>query len=68
MATGSVYYYYDNVDEILRHVHAMAFDRYYTARVEAISRADRRAREAQDHGRLGLPRPPTSRCPWRSTR
>lgn len=57
MATGSVYYYYDNVDELLRHVHAMAFDRYYTARVSAI--AD--LADARDKIRtmvdMGLPRP-----------
>ncbi|HEX9065198.1 MAG TPA: TetR/AcrR family transcriptional regulator [Streptosporangiaceae bacterium] len=57
MATGSVYYYYDNVDEVLRHVRAMAFDRYYTSRVEAIAGMD----DARDKLRtmidMGLPQP-----------
>lgn len=57
MATGSVYYYYDNVDEILRHVHALAFDRYYTERADAVfglSDARAKLRTMVD---LGLPRP-----------
>ncbi|HVB44818.1 MAG TPA: TetR/AcrR family transcriptional regulator [Streptosporangiaceae bacterium] len=57
MATGSVYYYYDNVDEILRHVHAMAFDRYYTARVQAISNLADAREKIRTMVDLGLPRP-----------
>lgn len=57
MATGSVYYYYDNVDELLRHVHAMAFDRYYTARVQAISGLADARDKLRTMVDLGLPRP-----------
>lgn len=57
MATGSVYYYYDNVDELLRHVHAMAFDRYYTARVQAISGLTDAREKIRTMVDLGLPRP-----------
>ncbi len=57
MATGSVYYYYDNVDEVLRHVRTMAFDRYYTSRADAIAAMT----DARDKLRtmidMGLPRP-----------
>ena len=57
MATGSVYYYYDNVDEVLRHVRAMAFDRYYTSRVAAIAgMTDARDKLAAMID-LGLPQP-----------
>jgi AcrR family transcriptional regulator len=57
MATGSVYYYYDNVDELLRHVHAMAFDRYYTARVQAVSGLDDARDKLRTMVDMGLPRP-----------
>lgn len=57
MATGSVYYYYDNVDELLRHVHAMAFDRYYTSRVQAISGLADAREKIRTMVDLGLPRP-----------
>ncbi|HEX4701385.1 MAG TPA: TetR/AcrR family transcriptional regulator [Pseudonocardiaceae bacterium] len=57
MATGSVYYYYDNVDELLRHVHALAFDRYYTARVAAISALDDPHAKMVTMVEMGLPRP-----------
>ncbi len=57
MATGSVYYYYDNIDEILRHVHAMAFDRYYTARVEAIAGLSDPRDKIRTMVDMGLPRP-----------
>ncbi|MGI9004610.1 MAG: TetR/AcrR family transcriptional regulator [Streptosporangiaceae bacterium] len=57
MATGSVYYYYDNVDEVLRHVRSMAFERYYTSRADAIAVMT----DARDKLRtmidLGLPQP-----------
>ncbi len=57
MATGSIYYYYDGVDELLDHVHQRAFDRYLTRRVEATSRLhDPRAKLATMVV-LGLPRP-----------
>jgi AcrR family transcriptional regulator len=57
MATGSVYYYYDNVDEVLRHVRAMAFDRYYTARVEAVSVLSDARDKLRTMVDMGLPRP-----------
>ena len=57
MATGSVYYYYDNIDEILRHVHAMAFDRYYTARVEAVAALTDPRDKIRTMVDMGLPRP-----------
>jgi AcrR family transcriptional regulator len=57
MATGSVYYYYDNVDEILRHVRAMAFDRYYTARVNAVSGLSDAREKLRTMVDMGLPRP-----------
>ena len=57
MATGSVYYYYDNIDEILRHVHAMAFDRYYTARVEAVAGLTDPRDKIRTMVDMGLPRP-----------
>jgi AcrR family transcriptional regulator len=57
MATGSVYYYYDNVDEVLRHVRAMAFDRYYTSRVEAVSVLSDARDKLRTMVDMGLPRP-----------
>jgi len=57
MATGSVYYYYDNVDELLRHVHAMAFDRYYTTRVDAVSGLADARDKLRTMVDMGLPRP-----------
>jgi AcrR family transcriptional regulator len=57
MAPGSVYYYYDNVDEILRHVHAMAFDRYYTARAEAVADLADAREKLRTMIDMGLPRP-----------
>lgn len=57
LATGSVYYYYENVDELLRHVHQLAYDRYYTSRVAAVAELadprDKIARMVQ----MGLPWP-----------
>ncbi|MGH3523238.1 MAG: TetR/AcrR family transcriptional regulator [Mycobacterium sp.] len=58
MATGSIYYYYDNVDELLRHVHEMAYDRYYTAREAAIAGITDARRKLALMVDLGLPRPP----------
>jgi AcrR family transcriptional regulator len=57
LATGSVYYYYDNVDELLRHVHALAYERYYTSRVEAISGLTDPREKVATLIRLGLPSP-----------
>lgn len=57
MATGTVYYYYDNVDEILRHVRAMAYDRYYTARVQAVSGLADPRQKMRTMIDMGLPRP-----------
>lgn len=57
MATGSIYYYYDNVDELLRHVHEMAYDRYYTARETAIAGIDSAPLKLVTMIDLGLPRP-----------
>lgn len=57
MATGSVYYYYDNVDEVLRHVHAMAFDRYYTAREQAIAGLTDPRDKVRAMVDMGLPQP-----------
>jgi AcrR family transcriptional regulator len=57
MAPGSVYYYYDNVDEILRHVHAMAFDRYYTSRAEAVAGLPDAREKLKVMIDMGLPRP-----------
>jgi AcrR family transcriptional regulator len=57
MATGSVYYYYDNVDELLRHVHEMAFDRYYTTRAEAVSGLADARDKLRTMVDLGLPKP-----------
>jgi len=57
MATGSVYYYYDNVDELLRHVHAMAFDRYYTARKDAVAALADPRDKLRTMVDKGLPRP-----------
>lgn len=57
LATGSVYYYYDNVDELLRHVHALAYERYYTSRVEAISGLTDPREKVATLVRLGLPSP-----------
>ena len=57
LATGSVYYYYDNVDELLRHVHAMAFERYYTSRVTAIADLTDVRQKVSTMVHLGLPQP-----------
>jgi AcrR family transcriptional regulator len=57
MATGSIYYYYDNVDELLRHVHELAYDRYYTAREAAIAEVEGAPRRLVTMVDLGLPRP-----------
>lgn len=57
MATGSVYYYYDNVDEVLRHVRAMAFDRYYTERADAIAGLSDARDKLRTMVDMGLPRP-----------
>ena len=57
MATGSVYYYYDNVDEVLRHVRAMAFDRYYTVRVNAVAGLSDAREKLRTMVDMGLPRP-----------
>jgi AcrR family transcriptional regulator len=54
MATGSVYYYYDGVEELLRHVHRMAFERYLTHRRERFRRW-RTPSTAGDHGRARSP-------------
>ena len=50
LATGSVYYYYDNVDELLRHVHALAYERYYTSQASGGRRSVPDAR-GPDHAR-----------------
>jgi AcrR family transcriptional regulator len=57
MAIGSVYYYYENIDELLRHVHAMAFDRYYTARLQAVTSLTDPRDKIRTMVDLGLPRP-----------
>lgn len=57
MATGSVYYYYDNVDEVLRHVRSMAFERYYTSRVEAIAGMVDAREKLRTMIDMGLPQP-----------
>jgi AcrR family transcriptional regulator len=57
MATGSVYYYYDNVDELLRHVHTLAFNRYYTSRVQAIAEVADARQKIRIMVDMGLPKP-----------
>ena len=57
LATGSVYYYYDNVDELLRHVHAMAYERYYTARLSAVEGLLDAREQVRTMVQLGLPKP-----------
>src|SRR5665213_3164391 len=57
LATGSVYYYYDNVDELLRHVHAMAYERYYTARLTAVEALADAREQVRTMVQLGLPKP-----------
>lgn len=57
MATGSIYYYYDNVDELLRHVYTLAFDRYYTSRVAAIAELEDVRDKLRTMVDMGLPRP-----------
>lgn len=57
MATGSIYYYYDDVDDLLHQVHHLAYERYVTRRQEAIEPlADPRAQLATMVA-LGIPRP-----------
>lgn len=57
LATGSVYYYYDDVDELLHQVHQLASDRYLAERRTATAAlADPRDRLAAMID-LGLPRP-----------
>jgi AcrR family transcriptional regulator len=57
MATGSIYYYYDGVDELLRHVHQMAFERYLTRRAEAVAEVDDPRAQLAIMVALGLPTP-----------
>ena len=57
MATGSIYYYYDGVDELLRHVHQMAFERYLTRRLEATSGLEDPRAQLATMVALGLPMP-----------
>jgi AcrR family transcriptional regulator len=57
MATGSVYYYYDGVDELLRHVHQMAFERYLTCRRQAVSTLEDPRAQLATMVALGLPTP-----------
>lgn len=57
LATGSVYYYYDNVDDLLRHVHQLAFERYYTSRVAAIAELTDPREKIRRMIELGLPKP-----------
>ena len=57
MATGSIYYYYDGVDELLRHVHALAVDRYVTLRADAIATLDDPRAQLATMIVLGVPRP-----------
>ncbi|MDX6324196.1 MAG: hypothetical protein QOK15_550 [Nocardioidaceae bacterium] len=57
MATGSVYYYYDGVDELLRHVHQMAFERYLTHRRQAVSTLEDPRAQLAMMVALGLPAP-----------
>lgn len=57
MATGSIYYYYDDVDDLLHQVHRLAFERYVTRRAAAIEKlSDPRAQLATMIA-LGIPRP-----------
>lgn len=57
LATGSVYYYYANVDELLRHVHALAYERYYTSRVSAVEPMSDPREQIRTMVSMGLPRP-----------
>lgn len=57
MATGSVYYYYDGVDELLHHVHRMAFERYLTRRLEAVSGLPDARAQLATMVALGIPMP-----------
>lgn len=57
MATGSVYYYYDDVDELLHHVHQLASDRYLDERRTATAALDDPRARLTTMVDLGLPRP-----------
>lgn len=57
MATGSVYYYYDDVDELLHHVHLLASERYLDERRTAIAALDDPRARLSAMVDLGLPRP-----------
>jgi AcrR family transcriptional regulator len=57
LATGSVYYYYENADELLRHVHALAYERYFTSRAEAVAVVEGAREKIVTMVNMGLPRP-----------
>lgn len=57
MATGSIYYYYDDVDDLLHQVHRLAYERYVTRRQRAIEPLEDPRAQLATMVALGIPRP-----------